>query len=85
MAPTPSLKILLFGAPQVFLDTQPVENFISNKARALLFYLAVTRRPHTRDTLAGMFWGEMPNREARVNLRQVLSNLRKICPECFPD
>ena len=83
MAPTPSLKILLFGAPQVFLDTQPVENFISNKARALLFYLAVTRRPHTRDTLAGMFWGEMPNREARVNLRQVLSNLRKICPEAF--
>ncbi len=78
-----SLKVLLFGAPQVFLDARPLENFISNKARALLFYLAATRRPHTRDALAGMFWGEMPNREARINLRQVLSNLRKIAPEVF--
>ncbi len=81
--PSKPLKILLFGAPQVFLDARPVENFISNKARALLFYLAATRRPHTRDTLAGMFWGEMPNREARINLRQVLSNLRKIAPGAF--
>ncbi len=77
------LNIRLFGAPQVYLGETPVEGFISNKVRALFYYLVMTRQPHTRDTLAGLLWGEMPNSEARANLRKALSNLRKLFPEAF--
>ena len=77
------LKIQLFGAPQVYLGETLVDGFISNKVRALFYYLTLTQQPHTRDTLAGLLWGEMPNSEARANLRKALSNLRKLFPAAF--
>ncbi len=77
------LKIQLFGAPQVYLGETPVDGFISNKVRALFYYLTLTQQPHTRDALAGLLWGEMPNSEARANLRKALSNLRKLFPDAF--
>lgn len=52
-------------------------NFISNKVPALLAYLAVTRRAHSRDKLATLLWGEMSDADAKNNLRQALANLRK--------
>ncbi|MEI2692113.1 MAG: hypothetical protein V9H69_21370 [Anaerolineae bacterium] len=51
---------------------------MSSKVPALLAYLAVTGRPHQRDALAGLLWGEMPDAAAANNLRQALSNLRKL-------
>jgi DNA-binding SARP family transcriptional activator len=59
---------------------QPVTGFASAKVQALLFYLAVTARAHTREALVGLLWGDMPEADARTNLRQALSNLRKIVP-----
>jgi DNA-binding SARP family transcriptional activator len=45
--------------------------------RGLLAYLAVERdRPHARETLAGLLWPEVPNRQAHHSLNQALSNLR---------
>src|SRR5437762_13297203 len=70
------LTLRLLGKPQTSLDGAAVTGFISAKAQALLYYLAVTGRPHTRESLAGLLWSEMPETQAGKNLRNVLSNLR---------
>lgn len=70
------LTLKLLGKPQVSRDTSPVAGFISIKAQALLFYLAVARRPHARESLAGLLWGDMSEDRASKNLRNALSNLR---------
>jgi WD40 repeat protein/DNA-binding SARP family transcriptional activator/energy-coupling factor transporter ATP-binding protein EcfA2 len=68
----------MLGPLQVTLDGEPVTDFKSDKVRALLVYLAVeAEQPHHRETLAGLLWPEWPDREARRNLRDVLSNLRR--------
>ena len=41
-------------------------------------YLAVTGRPHSRESLAGLLWGEMSDEDAKANLRKILSVLRNI-------
>lgn len=71
------LEIRLLGSPQFLRDHSPITEFISHKVPALLAYLAVTRRAHSRDKLAALFWGEMPDADAKNNLRQALTNLRK--------
>jgi WD40 repeat protein/DNA-binding SARP family transcriptional activator len=48
------------------------------KAEALLFYLAVNQRPYTRTALAGVFWPEVGEADARNNLRRVLPRLRAL-------
>ncbi len=73
-----NLEIILLGGLQIRQDGAPVANFMSSKAPALLAYLAVSGRPHQREALAGLLWGEMPDAAAANNLRQVLSNLRKL-------
>jgi DNA-binding SARP family transcriptional activator/predicted ATPase len=72
------LHLALLGKPRISRDGVPVSGFISAKAQALLFYLAVTRRPHTREALAGLLWSDMPGTQAGKNLRNVLSNLRAL-------
>jgi len=71
------LALSLLGSFQVTLDGQPVKGFKSNKVRALLVYLAVEAdRPHRRETLAGLFWPDWPDKDALSNLRYALSDLR---------
>ncbi len=72
------LCLHLLGTFRVRLDDQPVSGFRTQKARALLAYLAVEARPHARDHLAGLFWAERPDPVARTYLRQALANLRRI-------
>ena len=71
------LILHFLGGLQIKRADQPIENFISNKVPALLAYLVVTRRAHTRDKLAALLWGEMSDTDAKNNLRQALTNLRK--------
>ena len=75
---TAALEIRLFGGLDIRLADAPVTTFISTKAPALLVYLAVTRRAHQRDTLATLLWGEMGDADAKNNLRQALTSLRKV-------
>jgi DNA-binding SARP family transcriptional activator len=71
------LSIRLLGPMQVSLEGEPLPRFESDKVRALLAYLAVEAdQPHRREKLAGLLWPERPERSARANLRQALSNLR---------
>jgi DNA-binding SARP family transcriptional activator len=72
------LQLSLLGKLQVSRAGKPVTGFVSSKAQALLCFLAVTGRPHDRQTLATLLWGDMPEVEARTNLRTVLANLRKL-------
>lgn len=73
-----SLHLELLGGLRVFLDDKPLTGFYSNKAPALLAYLAVTRKAHSRDHLAALLWDEMPDADAKTNLRQALANLTKL-------
>jgi len=73
------LEIFLLGSFQATLDSEPLTNFESDKARALLAYLAVEAdRPHRREALAGLLWPDTPERTARTNLRSALANLRQL-------
>jgi len=64
----------LLGAPRIEHDGAPVE-VDTRKATALVAYLAVTRRRHTRDALAGLLWPEYNQTRARAALRRTLSSL----------
>jgi multiple sugar transport system substrate-binding protein len=79
------LSICLLGPFRVTIDEKPVAGFESDKVRALLAYLAVeSRRPHRRETLAGLLWPDWPERSARTNLRRALSNLRSAIGDRVP-
>ena len=70
------LELNLLGSLDIRLDETPVSEFKSRKTQALLCYLAVTATQHSRDWLSGMFWGGMPESNARMNLSQALTTLR---------
>jgi len=72
----PQLKLFLLGTPRIERDGAPVE-VDTRKAVALLAYLAVSRQPHSRDTLAALFWPEHDQTRARAVLRRTLSALNK--------
>lgn len=72
------VKIVLLGTPQVWLNGAPVTEFLSDKVRAILFYLAATDKVHMRTRLAALCWADMPDKQARKNLRQALYNLQKL-------
>lgn len=70
----PQLSLYLFGPPRLALNGQPIDINRRN-VLALAAYLAVTRRPHSRDALAAIFWPEAEPSRARAALRRTLSAL----------
>lgn len=76
--PDSVLRVDLFGGFRVSLNQQPVNGFVSNKAKAMFAYLFVTRKPQPRQVLAEMFWGDKPDEVANASLRVALSNLRAV-------
>lgn len=73
------LSLRLLGPFQATLDGEPVDGFRSDKVRALLAYLAVeSQRPWSRASLADLLWADFPEENARSNLRNALSNLRRL-------
>lgn len=72
------LHLELLGSPHIRLGERPLTSFTTMKAQALLIYLAVTQRRHSRDTLASLFWQDMPDWQAKKNLRNTLPNLRAL-------
>jgi DNA-binding SARP family transcriptional activator len=69
-----SLRIYLFGIPRLENNGDTLD-IRRRKALALLAYLAVTNRPHTREALATMLWPENDQSSALANLRRELSRL----------
>ncbi len=76
--PISALSIMLLGTPTATIDGLPVRGFVSSKSTALLYYLAATKRAHSRSVLASLFWPETGESQALKNLRDVLSNLRQL-------
>lgn len=74
------LRLTLLGRPQVVLDDMPLTGWGLRKSLALLAYLAVTGRPHSRGALAGLLWWDCNETNARSGLRKVLAELRRRVP-----
>lgn len=70
-----ALDLLCLGPPRLTLGRKVLT--LSPKAQALICYLAVTGRPHSREELAGLLWSELPEAAARANLRTMLPSLRQ--------
>lgn len=72
------LQISLLGAPKLIVDGEPIMPPLTGKPLAVLIYLIVTRRVHSRDALADLFWSDLSSQAARNNLRYLLPDLRHI-------
>jgi DNA-binding SARP family transcriptional activator len=70
------LELFLLGPPRIELDGEGV-SIARRKAVALLAYLAVTGRSHSRDALATLLWPEHDQSGARAELRRALSTLKR--------
>jgi DNA-binding SARP family transcriptional activator len=54
----------------------------TQKTQALLAYLALPLgQSHPREKLAALLWGDMQHAQARSNLRNALSRIKKILPK----
>jgi DNA-binding SARP family transcriptional activator len=72
------LIIRLLGTPEIRIAGVPLLTLHNYKARALLFFLAATGQPHSRDHLATLLWSESFDSNARHSLRTSLYHLRQV-------
>jgi len=71
------LSLRLLGGFLLRADARP-RPVPARKAQALLAYLAVRGgRAHARETLTGLLWADVGERQARQSLRQTLMRLRR--------
>lgn len=77
------LELRLLSQPRVVLDGATVTDFVSDKALALVCYLALNEGPQSRERLAGLLWGEKTGKRARASLRVALHNVQKLLPGYF--
>jgi DNA-binding SARP family transcriptional activator len=71
------LKLALMGRMQLSLGEKPLLELASVKAQALLCFLAVDGRSHSRHYLSHLLWSDLPDSDARRNLRGDLLKLRQ--------
>ncbi|MCB0121868.1 MAG: tetratricopeptide repeat protein [Caldilineaceae bacterium] len=74
---TGRLELHVLGGCQIADAGEALAELTLNKARALLVYLAVTNRQHSRSHLIDLLWTDLPESDARRNLRVVLTKLRQ--------
>ena len=71
------IKLSLLGSWQLHHQANPRAKAPHRKEQGLLAYLAVeAEQPHSRDSLIGLFWPELPAADARNNLRVTLFRLK---------
>lgn len=71
------LSFHLLGPVSLHKDGQPLTQFRSQKEVALLIYLAHTGQTLSREFIADLLWEDRSNRQARSNLRTLLTRVRK--------
>ncbi|MEM7132535.1 MAG: BTAD domain-containing putative transcriptional regulator [Chloroflexota bacterium] len=71
------LKLRLLGTYEMSFGSGCLSDFGSRKAQALLFYLAMTSRSSSRDTIVALLWPEMTEKAAKNNLRSTLTTLKR--------
>ena len=73
-----SLRITLLGKININLGDHPLTHLRHRKSLALLAYLVTTGKRHSREGLAGLFWGYTSDANALGGLRKVLAELRSL-------
>jgi DNA-binding SARP family transcriptional activator len=74
-----SLRIEFFGDFRLSRAEVPLRGFATAAAKSLFSYLVMHRnRLHDRDVLAGTFYGDRPQTEARRSLRLNLWRIRQV-------
>jgi TolB-like protein/Flp pilus assembly protein TadD len=81
------LDLRLFGGFVLHrLDQEAEVHLPTKKTQALFAYLALQAgRAVSREILANLLWGELADRQARHNLSQALSSIRKAVQPVAPD
>lgn len=69
------LEISLLGHPQVFSNGEAI-HLVRRKSRALLYYVAASRRSVQRDKLVSIFWPDLPRPTGLQTLRTTIYGLR---------
>jgi DNA-binding SARP family transcriptional activator len=70
------MRIFLFGKLEIRCHDHPVAGLDQRKAQDLLCFLLLYRnKPHPRETLAGLLWGDVPTTQSKKYLRQALWQL----------
>lgn len=73
-----TVKICLFGKFTALQSGREIDCFPSAKAKELLCYLLLNRdKPHPRETLATVLWGECTTSQSKKYLRQTLWQLQQ--------
>lgn len=68
-----ALRVYLFGGFRLQRGEDPLPAISHREARSLFAYLITYRdQRHTRDLLAGLFWPDVPDAQARRRLSQAL-------------
>ena len=75
-----TLKIHCLGGATFYVDGLVSEDLKVRRGQALLCYLAVNKKVFTRSALAGLLWADMPESDARMNLRKTLNRLKAFKP-----
>lgn len=70
------MRVFLFGPPRIEQNHASIE-IQRRKTLGLFIYLVVTSRPHSRDSLATIFWPDNDQSGARANLRRDISRVKK--------
>ncbi len=71
-----AVNFYLLGSPRLERDGKPVQ-VDTRKAIALLAYLVITGKQHSRDTMAALLWPDYSQSNARAALRRTLSALHR--------
>ena len=80
------LSLALLGPLRILVEGRPVDRFAYTRSQALLAYLAVEVTARTGAMrVVGLLWPELPDTAARVNLRQVLADLRQVIGDQHAD
>lgn len=81
-----SLSLKVLGTFALFAGDKPINRFPTDKARALLIYLALEgKRPHLRRSLATLLWPDYDERGSLRNLRKGLYYLRQAIETVSPE
>lgn len=73
-------RLYVLGAFRLVCAGQPV-HLPTRKTASLLAFLALHPGPHSREELAALLWGDVPDSDARPSLRTSLSSLRVVLGE----
>jgi DNA-binding SARP family transcriptional activator len=74
--PAANIRLYRLGSFRLERDSRAI-NLPTRKVESLLAYLALFPKPHSREHLAALLWGDSTDAQARHSLRTALAAIRK--------